>query len=348
VDLLETRTFNSLLADPQRLEDRIPSDHHGWVVIDEIQKIPALLDEVHRLVEERRLSFALTGSSARKLRRGGVNLLGGRAVNRAMHPFAAAELGRDFDLARALRWGLLPTVLAGGDPEESLAGYVHSYLEEEVRQEGLTRNLSAFARFLEAASFSQAGVLNIASVARECAVGRKVVEGYFEILDDLLLAHRIPVFARRAKRRLPSHPKFYFFDVGVFRSLRPRGPLDTAEEAEGPAVETLFLQNVVAVNDALNLGYKVHYWRTLDGREVDFVLYGERGLLAFELKRRGRVEKRDAAALIAFQRDYPMARCSLVYGGNKQLQFGDIAVLPLRDTLLNLPDILKGDAHPAT
>jgi predicted AAA+ superfamily ATPase len=341
VDLLENRTFNHLLADPQRLSERIPPGFNGWVVIDEIQKIPSLLDEVHRLIEQRRLRFALTGSSARKLRRGGVNLLGGRAGAKTMHPFAAVELGAAFDFSRALRYGLLPSVWAAEDPEDALAGYVHVYLQEEVRQEGLTRNLAAFARFLEAASFSQGSILNIAAVARECAVERKMAEAYFSILDDLLLAIRLSPFTRRSKRRLMNHPKFYFFDVGIFRTLRPRGPLDTPEEAEGPAFETLLLQNILAINDALNLGYTVHYWQTIEGQEVDFVLYGQRGLLAFEAKRHGRVNRQDLRGLKAFRRDYPMAKAFLVYGGNEKRYFDAIQAWPMADLLMHLPDLLK-------
>ncbi len=343
VNLLENRTFNNLFPDPQRLSERIPPGFKGWVVIDEIQKIPALLDEVHRLIEQRGLKFALTGSSARKLRRGGVNLLGGRAASRAMHPFSAVELGRAFDFSRALRYGLLPVIWAAENPEEALAGYVRVYLQEEVRQEGLTRNLAAFARFLEAASFSQGNVLNVAAVARECAVDRKMAEAYFEILDDLLLAIRLSPFTRRSKRRLVAHPKFYFFDVGVFRELRPTGPLDTPEEAEGPAFETLLLQNILAINDSLNLGYTVHYWRTLEGQEVDFVLYGKRGLLAFEVKRRGHVSRQETRGLTAFLRDYPMAKPIVAHGGSEKRYFNSITAWPMASLLMDLPDLLS---HP--
>jgi predicted AAA+ superfamily ATPase len=341
LDLLEARLFNALTADPQRLSELIPRGHRDYVILDEIQKVPALLDEVHRLIEKRRLKFVMTGSSARKLKRGAFNLLAGRALTLGMHPLTAVEMGSDFDLEEALRFGLLPAVHAEPDRRKFLESYVRTYLEEEVRQEGLTRNLAAFARFLEAASFSQGSVLNVASVARECAVERKVVESYFGILTDLMIAHQLPVFSRRAKRRLVVHTKFYFFDVGLFRTLRPAGPLDTPEEAEGPAMETLVLQNVLAVNDALSLGYRIHYWRTSDGTEVDFVLYGTRGLLAIEVKRGRRLSDRDAAGLRSFRRDYPMARALLVYRGERRLDFGDIEVVPLSDFLSGLPEILS-------
>jgi len=162
-------------------------------------------------------------------------------------------------------------------------------LEEEIQQEGLTRNLGAFSRFLEAASFSQGSVLNISKVAQECAIERKVVENYFTILEDLLIGYRIPAFTMRAKRRLSTHPKFYYFDTGLYLTLRPMGPLDTPEEAQGHAIETLLFQELYAVNDYLNFGYKIYYWRTSTGIETDFVLYGERGIRVFEVKRTRKV-----------------------------------------------------------
>ena len=340
IDLLEARLFNQLTADPQRLAELVPTDHTDYVIVDEVQKAPALLDEVHRLIERRRLKFIPTGSSARKLRGGALNLLAGRALTLAMHPLCASEMGSDFDLRASLRHGLLPAVGTEPDPRRYLDSYVRTYLDQEIRQEGLTRNLSAFGRFLEAASFSQAALLNISAVARECAVDRKVVESYFGILHDLMIAHELPVFARRAKRRLAVHPKFYLFDVGVFRAVRPAGPLDTPEEAEGPALETLVLQNLMAVNDGLSRGYKIHYWRTSDGAEVDFVLYGDRGLWAFEVKRGRRVSAGDTSGLRSFRADYPVAHAMLIYGGERRLNIGGIDARPVSDFLRQLPEIL--------
>ena len=215
LDLLEAEIFNDLLANPQRLERFIPKDFKDWIVIDEVQRVPELLNEIHRLIEQKKYHFILTGSSARKLRTRASNLLAGRALHYAMYPLTASELGKDFRLDHSLKFGQLPSVYAEKDPKKYLESYVKMYLEQEIRQEGLTRNLGAFSRFLEAASFSQGSILNISSVARECAVERKVVESYFMILEDLLIGYRLPVFAKKAKRRVASHPKFYFFDVGV-------------------------------------------------------------------------------------------------------------------------------------
>ena len=340
VDLLEATTFNELLANPQRLETRIPPKFGGWIIIDEIQKIPALLDEVHRLIEKRKLKFVLTGSSARKLRRQGPNLLAGRAVSRSMHPLTAVEMGEDFNLESAVRHGMLPAIGTEPDPADYLASYVRTYLEEEVRQEGLTRNLAAFSRFLESASFSQGSVLSVSAVASDCGVERKTVESYFGILEDLMIARRIPSFTKKAKRRVVAHPKFYFFDTGVFRTLRPAGPLDEPEGAEGPALETLLLQNLIAVNDSLNLGYDIHYWRTANQVEVDFVLYGKKGLLAFEVKRGDRIRGEELTGLRLFAKDYPKARLFLAYGGDRKQYLEGIEVWPMRELLAGLPELL--------
>jgi predicted AAA+ superfamily ATPase len=342
IDLLESELFTRLTADPQRLESLIPIGYRDWIVIDEIQRVPELLSEVHRLIESRGHRFALTGSSARRLRRGGVNLLGGRARTLAMHPLTASELGDDFSLDRSLRVGHMPAAYSQPEPEKWLAGYVKTYLEEEVRQEGLTRNLGAFVRFLEAASFSQGAMLNVAEVARECAVERKVVESYFGILEDLLIGSRLPVFTKRAKRRLVAHPKFYIFDAGVFRALRPRGPLDSPEEIEGAACETLLYQELRGVNDALDLGYGLFYWRSAARQEVDFVLYGDRGILAFEIKRSARIGGNDLRGLKAFLKDYPMAKAHFLYGGGRRLREGAVDCLPMKTAFRELPAILAG------
>jgi len=341
-DLLRSEDFQRLSAAPQRLAEAIPREFRGWVVIDEVQRVPELLNEVHRLIEHRKLRFALTGSSARALRRRGVNLLAGRARTLRMHPLAALELASDFDLRRAVRFGTLPFACTTDDPDVYLRDYVATYLREEVQQEGLVRSLATFSRFLETASFSQGTPLNMAAVARECAVTAKLAESHFVLLEDLLLATRVPVFTRRARRRMTAHPKFYFFDCGVYRALRPRGPLDVDAEIDGPALETLFLANVRAVNDALDLGYQIHYWRTGAGAEVDFVLYGERGLLAFEVKRHARVRDDDVASLAQFRDDYPEARTYFLHGGTERRHHDGTEIIPIGDALVELDALLQG------
>ena len=340
-DLLDADTYTRLLAAPTRLGDEIPAGYRGWVVLDEIQRLPDLLNEVHRLIEARRLRFVLTGSSARKLRSKGVNLLAGRAVTRFMHPLTVTELGQDFDLRRALQYGCLPFACTEPEPRDYLRSYVTTYLREEVQQEGFARNLAAFARFLEAASFSQGSVLNMAAVARESAVNAKVAEDYFSILEDLLIAVRLPVFAKRAKRRVVAHPKFYFFDAGVFQAIRPRGPLDSPEETRGAALETLFLQQLRAVNDYADLGYSLHYWRTAAGDEVDFVLYGERGLVAFEVKMTQTVRPGNLRGLRRFRESYPQAKTFFVYTGSRRRHDAGIEIMPAEAALRGLEELIR-------
>ncbi len=339
-DLLDSEVYTSFLAAPQRLAELIPKNYKDWVIIDEVQRVPELLNEVHRLIESRRLLFIMTGSSARKLRRKGVNLLAGRALTKQMHPLVAAELGIDFDLRNSLVHGCLPAVYSEDAPRAYLKSYVSSYLREEVLQEGLLRNLAAFTRFLEAASFSQGSVLNIANVARECAVSPKVVEDYFSILEDLLIAFRLPVFSKRAKRRMTSHPKFYFFDSGVYNSLRPRGPLDSNSQIDGAALETLFLHHLRAVNDYYDLDYQVFFWRTAAKIEVDFVLYGPRGLHAFELKLTDRLRADDLKPLELFQEDYPKAKTYLLYLGDKEWHQRGVEVRNFETAIRQLEKII--------
>ncbi|MBI4238397.1 MAG: ATP-binding protein [Deltaproteobacteria bacterium] len=341
IDLLESELYADLLAHPSRLEQLIPTGFQYAVIIDEVQRIPELLNEVHRLIERDRRQFVLTGSSARKLRRKGVNLLAGRALTFLCYPLTVQELGADFELAHSVRHGHLPCAYTEEDPTRYLESYIRTYLREEVQQEGLTRNLAAFSRFLEAASFSQASVLNISAVANDCHVERKVVEQYFGIVEDLLMAVRLPAFTKRAKRRLVAHPKFFFFDVGVYRTLRPKGPLDRPEEIEGVAYETLIFQELRALNDSYHYGYDLYYWRTSQGTEVDFICYGPRGIKALEVKRAAKIRPADLTGLRAFLKDYPMASACCVYGGNRKMREGGIDIIPIQEFLRQIPTFLE-------
>ncbi len=340
VDLLAEDTYAELLGHGERLEAMADAGPSSTIVIDEVQRLPALLNEVHRLIEKRRFRFVLTGSSARKLKRGAANLLAGRARTLTMHPFTPSELGARFKLAHALRYGLLPTVWVEDDPQDYLRGYVGTYLREEVQQEALVRNIAGFNRFLEVATFSQGQTLNMTQVAADCGINRKTVENHFALLEDLLLAVRLPVFTRKASRKMTTHPKFFFFDAGVFRALRPRGPLDVDAEVDGAALETLLMQTLRAENAAGNLGYEFFTWRTQAHVEVDLVLYGEHGLHAFEVTRSAVFRERDLAGLRLFCDDYPQARGHLLYGGTKRYTFENIEVLPLRDALLTAGELL--------
>lgn len=336
IDLLEARLYTMLTADPQRLETLIPPKTNDWVVIDEIQRVPQLLNEVHRLIELHNIRFAMTGSSARKLRSHGVNLLAGRALTYHMYPLVAAELGDDFSVSHSLSFGHLPATFQEQNPVRYLESYIATYLQQEIEQEGLTRHLDRFTRFLETASFSQGSVLNLAQIARESSVPRKTIEHYFSILNDLMIGCKVPIFSRKAKRRLLSHEKFYFFDAGIYRAIRPRGPLDADEEVGGIGLESLIFQELRAMNDYLNLGYKLFYWRTATGREVDFVLYGSRGLVAIEVKRGKHVTAQDVRGLQAFCSDYPEAKPYLLYGGTRVIWEKRIECIPVEMFIKNV------------
>ncbi len=324
-------------ARPERLRELVLAKPAGTpVVLDEVQRAPELLTVVHDLIEAGRgHQFVLTGSSARKLRRGGTDLLAGRAVMRTMHPFMAAELPA-FDLAQALNIGLVPLVVMAPDPADVLAAYAGLYLEQEVKAEGLTRNVGNFARFLEVVSFSHAALLNVSNVAREAQISRKTVEGYLEVLDDLLLAWQVPVFTRRAQRATVAHPKFYWFDAGVFRSLRPRGPLDRPQEIEGAALEGLVAQHLRAWVGYSRTPFEVGYWRTRSGVEVDFVVYGSDGFWAIEVKNAAVVRGEDVRSLRAFASDYPASQPLLVYRGRDRVVVNGIRCVPVEQFLTTL------------
>jgi len=340
IDLLQSGLYTRLLASPEHLQSLVPDGYRGKVIIDEIQRVPTLLNEVHRLIEEKGFSFILTGSSARSLRKKGVNLLAGRALTFHFYPLTVQELGKDFCFEDSLRHGHLPYIFRAKNKDEYLSSYLQTYLREEVLQEGLTRSLASFSRFLEVASFSQAGMVNFSAIAREAGVDRKTAESYFQIVEDLLIGSRIPPFTKRAKRRLIVGDKFFFFDAGVYRTIRPVGPLDLPEEIAGAALETLLCQELRALNDYLGLGTNLYYWRTSNGIEVDFVLYGKSHFIAIEVKRTRHVKNSHLNGLNLFQRDFPQAKCYLVCGVSRKEYHGPVEVWPFEEFLRSLPAIL--------
>lgn len=340
LDLLDANIHLTLQRDPTSLGDFIPPHFKDWIILDEVQKLPDLLNEVHRLIEHKGYRFVLTGSSARALRKKGINLLAGRAIHYHMYPLTALELGDDFNLGRSLHEGQLPSISTEPDPRLYLKTYVQAYLREEVMQEGLSRNLSVFSRFLEVASFSQGQTLNMSAIAREVGLSSNAINNYFEVLSDLLIAHRLPVFDKRAERKTVIHPKFYFFDTGVYNILRPMMALDTIQEQEGILFESLFLQDLRAINDYFRRDYQLYYWRTQTGLEVDFIAYGPRKLIAFEVKRKSYIDSKDMKGLKAFKEEYPNAECYLIYGGDQILYKNDITCLPITLALKQLPEII--------
>jgi len=337
-DLLDDETFRKCLAYPEYIKSIVKANPDiQQFIIDEVQKIPKLLDSVHQLVEqEKSTQFILTGSSARKLKRESVNLLGGRALLIHFHPYMAAELEQRFDLESALQYGLIPLIVEAKNPQKKLEAYIALYLKEEVQHEGLVRNLSAFSRFMEKISFSHASILNQTNIARECQVSSKLVADYISILEDLLLAYKLPAFTKRAKREPILHPKFYLFDAGVFNVLRPKGPLDRVEEINGAALEGLVLQNLRAWRDYSEEQADIYFWRTRGGSEVDFILYGSKRFIAIEVKNASTVYRKDLKSLKAFREDYPESSSLLLYRGKEKLLIDDIICWPVEEFLVNL------------
>lgn len=340
IDLLEPETYRHYSAFPERLREAVSASQQTVFIIDEIQKMPALLSLVHILIEEnKQWKFILTGSSARKLKREGVDLLAGRALLTHMYPFMAAELCEQFSLTQALQFGMLPLVHGSSDPQADLKTYLALYMKEEVQIEGLVRRVEEFARFLEVISFSQGSLLNYSNIARECHISAKTVENYVTILEDLLLSFSLPIFTQRAKRNLVAKSKFYYFDAGVYRTIRPKGPLDSPDEISGITLETLIAQHLMAWINYSRLDGKLYFWRTKSGLEVDFIIYGEIGFYAIEVKNSAAIRSQDLKGLMEFKHDYPEATLILLYRGKETLKKRDILCCPVENFLLDLmPD----------
>lgn len=338
IDLLEPDTYRTYLAFPERLQEFVAGHLDATIfIIDEVQKVPDLLSAVHLLLEKKQgYQFILTGSSSRKLKRQGVDLLASRATLKHMHAFMAAELKEKFSLENALIYGMIPLIHDSPNPTQDLKTYVALYMKEEVQMEGLVRNIDQFARFLEAISFSQGSVLNYSNVGRDCGVSSKTVENYVSILEDLLLGFTLPIFTKKAKRILSVHSKFYFFDAGVYQAIRPRGPLDYPEEIQGLALETLIAQHLRAWLDYSDKEGELYFWRTKSKLEVDFIIYGEIGFYAIEVKNSDKIKPEDLLPLNEFQKDYETCQCILLYRGKEKIQKGNILCMPVTDFLLQL------------
>lgn len=315
-DLLDEAVLLDLLGDPGAFARRLADLRPGaWVIVDEIQRAPVVLNAVHRLIETRRLRFALCGSSARQLRRKGVNLLAGRAVERRLHPFAAAELGERFDLEDALAVGTLPLVWSAADRIETLKAYVQTYLAQEIQAEAAVRQLPTFVRFLPVAALFHAQVMNVAALGRDAGVARTTVQAYLEILAQTLLTFQLEAYQPRLRVKEVAHPKLYWADAGIVRAFkRQLGPLQ--EEERGSLFEGWVAQTLRALNDYVGTHDDWWYWSPHGGAiEVDFVLRQGRRLIAIEAKagRRFKVDMLKGLQAIA---DLPgVKRRVLVYGG---------------------------------
>jgi|SRR5882724_1517299 len=326
-DLLDNAVYLSLSQHPGRLEEELsPGDR--IVVIDEVPRIPELLNEVHRLIEKRRLRFLLTGSSARKLRRGGVNLLGGRARTRHLHPLTYRELGGHFDLPRAIERGTIPSIYFSDDPAADLDAYTGTYLQQEIAAEGATRNVPAFSRFLRVAAHCNGTLVNFTNVASDAQVPRSTVYEYFEILTDTLLLEEVEAWDRSKKRKPIVASKYYFFDVGVASALQGRLVKRRTPEF-GIAFETWMLHELASYRDYVS-GETVNYWRSTSGFEVDFILGNH---TAIEVKAKETVSTQDLRSLRALADEKKMKRLLCVSLEPRRRRVGGIDVLPFGEFL---------------
>lgn len=343
-DLIVDRELVRLTRDTERFTQEVEALPSGsWVVIDEVQKLPALLNGVHDLISRhgpRRYRFALTGSSARKLRRGGANLLPGRLVNRSFFPLTAAELGDDFDLDAILRFGSIPAVWGEGhttaDKIDLLESYAQNYLIQEIRAEALVKDLAPFTRFLDVAALANGQVTNVAAIARDAAVARPTVQGYFEILVDTLIGFWLPAWRPRAKIKEVGHPKFYFFDPGLVRVLtgQLRDPIAAVER--GVLLETYVLHELRAWMNVSDCGGQLSYWRTPSASEVDFVWTRGSRSCGIEVKAATRWRREDGSVLKQMVADGAIRRAFGVYLGQQRLKDGPLEILSLADFLAAL------------
>jgi predicted AAA+ superfamily ATPase len=329
-DLLDSSVFATLSRNPGRIGEEL-GPRARMIVIDEIQRLPDLLFEVHRLIEERGIRFLLTGSSPRKLRRGGVNLLGGRARTKYLHPLCWRELGDRYDLAQAVRRGLLPSIYFSDDPAADLQAYTGSYLQQEIVAEGATRNIQAFSRFLRIASLANGTVVNFTNIANDAQVPRTTVYEYFEILKDTLLLHELPAWQKSTSRKPLVSSKYYFFDVGVVGALRG-SEFRVGTTEFGVAFETLLMHEFACYRDYQD-GDPVSFWRSQSGYEVDFILGNH---TAIEAKAKRNVGDADLRSLRALAEEKGLKRYLCVSLDPRPRTMGNITVLPFAQFLEEL------------
>jgi uncharacterized protein len=303
IDLLKADVLRRYATNPEFLRQELDQSGQRFVVVDEIQKVPALLDEVHWLHENRGINFALCGSSARKLKRGHGNLLGGRAARYSLYGFSARELGADFDLQRMLNHGGLPRIYFSERPARLLNAYVSDYLKEEVMAEGLVRNLPPFSNFLHAAALCDTQQVNFTNIGRELGVSRETVRGYFGVLADTLIGEMLPSFRLRPKRRVIAADKFYFSDVGVVNFLAQRGALSPGSELYGKAFENWVFHELRCYNAYRERFARFAFWRLSSGIEVDFIVNALE--CAIECKSAARVREDDLKGLRELAAEYP-------------------------------------------
>ncbi len=338
IDLLKSDEFERYNRRPALLREELSLLHEGeLVIIDEIQKIPALLDEVHWLMSNHDLRFIMSGSSARKLRRSGVNLLGGRAVRKYLYPLVSAEIP-DFNLMKACNNGMLPRHYLTEDAEKRLQAYVGDYLQQEIKAEALTRNLNTFSRFMEVAALSNGEIVNYNNIATECGISAPTVKEYFSILEETLIGYMIPAFTRNVKRRVIQSPKFYYFDVGIANFLLKRTALKPGSSEFGHAFEHFILQEIIAYIGYFKPMQNLSYWRTTSGYEVDAVIGN--AVVAIEIKSAVEVQPHHTKGLKAFSEEFPEARLIMVSLDKYPRRMNNVEIYPATQFLSML---WKGD-----
>ena len=309
-DLLQAKEFERFLRKPALLSEELELMKEGdLVIIDEIQKVPQLLDEIHALIHQKRIRFILSGSSPRKLIRSGTNLLGGRALKKILYPLVSSEIP-DFDLVKAVNNGMIPRHYMIGNPWERFRAYIGMYLNEEIREEALSRNLKSFSRFLEVAAMSNGEMIVYKNIAQDCGIDHRTVKDYFEILKDTLIGYLIPGFTATLKRRAILAPKFYFFDVGIANYLLNHKNILPGTEIFGHSFEHLIVQELIAYLGYTQSSENINYWRTSSGYEVDAIIGN--GRIAIEIKSTDEVKSRHLKGLKAFTEDFPQARAIIV------------------------------------
>ena len=333
-DLLLAKDFERLLRNPSLLGEDLATLNDGdTVVIDEIQKIPQLLDEVHALIFRKNIRFILSGSSPRKLKRYGANLLGGRALKEILYPLTSVEIP-DFDIYKAVRYGTLPRHYLVSDPWRRLGAYISVYLNEEIREEALSRQLKTFARFMEIAAFSNGEIVVYKNIAQDCGIDYRTVKDYFEILTDTLTGYLIPSFIHAKKRRSIQAPKFYYFDVGIANYLRNRRNIQIGSIDFGHAFEHFIIQELIAYLGYHKMNEQLSYWRTTSGYEVDAII-GD-GRVAIEIKSVEEIQSRHLRGLKAFQDDFPDCRLIAVSFDSRPRVANGIEIYPAIDFLKKL------------
>lgn len=338
-DLLNSREALRLERNPSLLFSELQHLPPGsWVVIDEVQKVPAVMNEVHRLIEQKKLRFVLCGSSARKLKRSGSNMLAGRAILAHMFPLTSAEMDAGFNPDTHITHGTLPMTVTGSDPDGYLATYADVYLNEEIRAEALTRNVGAFSRFLEVAARQNGQVTNIANIARDSAVGRTTVQNYFDILVDTLIGFWVPAWKLKTATKQVKHPKFFLFDTGVARALSGRLPYPPTQEEMGPLLETMVFTEIKAFLAYRKLNYKLYFWSNYDGTEVDLLCESQEGFVAVEIKAAREWQRKFNRGLNLIQRELAPHRVASygIYRGEREVHFDNTSILPLKNFLQSL------------